>query len=403
MTDPRLRMSRRTALKGAAAAGVLLAAPAVVRAQGAAPPKLATLTPLTGAGGSYGPSMRKSAAAVVEAVNAAGGLLGREVELVSDDTQTNPEAAVRAARKLIDVDRAMAIVGTWASACTTAVAPLCWESRTMLACVSGADSITRLPHQGYIIRTQPVAALQITAVTRFILGEGAGKLAWIGPQTPFAQPSIDIMTKVAGEAGKSVAGLIYEADKTTYRSEVDRILRERPDYLMLGGYTPDSIVVLRDLYRAGYEGVILGPAYAVNRKLLDALPHEVTEGVRTYAPSPDVNSSAYERVQAIHGTDDVDPYTTQVYDHANLMLLAAAAAGKAEGTAMRDAMRSVSQGEGEAVDNAVDGIRLLSQGRPINYAGASGPCDFDEIGDISSATFRFDKVSAGQFELMKIV
>ena len=402
MTEPRLRMSRRTALKGAAAAGALLAAPAVVRAQGAAP-KLATLTPLTGAGGSYGPSMRKSAAAVVEAVNAADGLLGREVALVSDDTQTNPEAAVRAARKLIDVDRAMAIVGTWASACTTAVAPLCWESRTMLACVSGADSITRLPHQGYIIRTQPVAALQITAVTRFILGEGAEKLAWIGPQTPFAQPSIDIMTEVAGEAGKSVAGLIYEADKTTYRSEVDQILREKPDYLMLGGYTPDSIVVLRDLYRAGYEGVILGPAYAVNRKLLDALPHEVTQGVRTYAPSPDVNSSAYKRVQAIHGTDDVDPYTTQVYDHANLMLLAAAAAGKPEGAAMRDAMRSVSQGEGEAVDNAVDGLRLLAQGRPINYTGASGPCDFDEIGDISSATFRFDKVNAGQFELMKIV
>ena len=80
-----------------------------------------------------------------------------------------------------------------------------------------------------------------------------------------------------------------------------------------------------------------------------------------------------------------------------------AVAGKAEGTAMRDAMRSVSQGEGEAVDNAADGIRLLSEGQPINYAGESGPCDFDEIGDISSATFRFDKINNGQFELMKMV
>lgn len=402
MTKPTGHITRRTALKGAVAAGALLAAPAIVRAQGRAP-KLATLTPLTGAGGSYGPSMRKSAVAVVEAVNAAGGLLGQQVELVSGDTQTNPEAAVRAARKLIDVDQAMAICGTWASACTTAVAPLCWESKTMLACVSGADSITKLPHQGFIIRTQPVAKLQITEVTKFILADGAQKLAWIGPQTPFAQPSIDIMTQVAGAAGKDVAGLIYEADKTTYRSEVDKILRQKPDYLMLGGYTPDSIIVLRDLYRAGYEGVILGPAYAVNRKLLDALPHEVTQGVRTYAPSPDIKSSAYKRVQAIHGTDDVDPYTAQVYDHANLLLLAAAAAGKAEGAAMRDAMRSVSQGDGEVVDNAVDGIKLLAQGKQVNYAGASGPCDFDKIGDISSATFRFEQVNEGRFELLKIV
>ena len=273
----------------------------------------------------------------------------------------------------------------------------------MLACVSGADSITKLPHQGFIIRTQPVAALQITEVTRFILSDGAQKLAWIGPQTPFAQTSIDIMTEVAAAAGKPVEGLIYEADKATYRSEVDKIMRGKPDYLMLGGYTPDSIVVLRDLYRAGFEGTILGPAYAVNRKLLDALPHEVTQGVRTYAPSPDINSSAYKRVQAIHGIDDVDPYTTQVYDHATLMVLAAQAAGQANGAAMRDAMRSISQGEGVAVDNAVDGIKLLSAGKAINYAGASGPCDFNKIGDISSATFRFNKVNKGQFELLTVV
>ena len=402
MTKRYTKINRRTALKGAAAAGAVLAAPAIVRAQSAAP-KLATLTPLTGAGGSYGPSMRKSALAVVEAVNAAGGLLGQQIEVTSGDTQTSPEAAVRAARKLIDVDRAMAIVGTWASSVTTAVAPLCWESKTMLACVSGADSITRLPHLGFIIRTQPVAALQITEVTRFILSDGAKKLAWIGPQTPFAQTSIDIMTEVAAAAGKPVEGLIYEADKATYRSEVDKIMRGKPDYLMLGGYTPDSIVVLRDLYRAGFEGTILGPAYAVNRKLLDALPHEVTQGVRTYAPSPDINSSAYKRVQAIHGTDDVDPYTTQVYDHATLMVLAAQAAGQANGAAMRDTMRSISQGEGVAVDNAVDGIKLLSAGKAINYAGASGPCDFNKIGDISSATFRFNKVNKGQFELLTVV
>ena len=138
-----------------------LASPAVVRAQGD-PIKLATLTPLTGAGGPYGPVMAKAAAAVVEEVNEAGGVLGRRIELVSEDDQTNPEAGVRAARKLIDVDKVSAIMGTWASSVTTAVAPLCWESKTFLCTVSGADSITQLPHQGYLIRTQPNSTLQVT-------------------------------------------------------------------------------------------------------------------------------------------------------------------------------------------------------------------------------------------------
>ena len=129
-------IGRRTALLTGVAA---VAAPAVVRAQGE-PIKIATLTPLTGAGGTYGPVMAKVASAVVEEVNAAGGVLGRKVVLVSEDDQTNPDAGVRAARKLIDVDKVSAIMGTWASAVTTAVAPLCWESKTFLCTTSGADS-----------------------------------------------------------------------------------------------------------------------------------------------------------------------------------------------------------------------------------------------------------------------
>ncbi|HEY2610045.1 MAG TPA: ABC transporter substrate-binding protein, partial [Reyranella sp.] len=103
-----IRIGRRAALAGGVA---VLAGPAVVKAQ-SDPIKLATLTPLTGAGGSYGPTMAKAAAAVVEEVNKAGGVLGRRIVLVSEDDQTSPEAGVRAARKLIDVDKAAAIMGT---------------------------------------------------------------------------------------------------------------------------------------------------------------------------------------------------------------------------------------------------------------------------------------------------
>src|ERR1700732_1888003 len=112
-----IRMGRRAAL----AAGLpAVASPALGRAQ-SDPIKLATLTPLTGAGGSYGPAMAKVAASVVEEVNKAGGVLGRRIVLVSEDDQTSPEPAVRAARKLIDVDKVAAIMGTWASSVTTAV------------------------------------------------------------------------------------------------------------------------------------------------------------------------------------------------------------------------------------------------------------------------------------------
>src|SRR5688572_16672704 len=115
MSDDFPRMSRRAVLAGATALGVAAFAPRVTRAQGAVI-RLGTLNPLTGAGGSYGPSMRRAMEWVASEVNAAGGVLGRKVELASEDDQTNPEAAVRAARKLIDVDKVAAVMGTWASA-----------------------------------------------------------------------------------------------------------------------------------------------------------------------------------------------------------------------------------------------------------------------------------------------
>ncbi|HUN45474.1 MAG TPA: ABC transporter substrate-binding protein, partial [Stellaceae bacterium] len=108
------RISRRTALAGGTA---LLAAPSLLvsssRAQGA-PLRLGVLTPLTGAGGYDGPRMLRAMQLVATEVNAAGGVLGRQIELVVEDSQTNPEPAVRAARKLIDVDKVPVIMGTWA-------------------------------------------------------------------------------------------------------------------------------------------------------------------------------------------------------------------------------------------------------------------------------------------------
>src|SRR5262249_56064417 len=115
---------------------------------------------ITGAGGSYGPDMQKAVAAVVEKINKAGGINGRPIQLFTEDDQTSAEAGVRAARKLIDVNKVVAIVAGWASAVTLAVRPLCVEAKVFHISVSGADTVTQGDHKGYIARTQPNTNLQ---------------------------------------------------------------------------------------------------------------------------------------------------------------------------------------------------------------------------------------------------
>jgi branched-chain amino acid transport system substrate-binding protein len=396
--------SRRLFLQSSAFATVASLLPTATFAQ-SQPIRLGALVPLTGAGGSYGVPMAKVAKAVVDEVNAGGGINGRKLELIVEDDQTSPEAAVRAARKLIDIDKVVAIMGTWSSAVTTAVAPLCWESKTFLTTTSGADSITLLPHQGYLIRTQPNTMLQGRKFGEYAIEKGAKRVFFVSPQTPFVKSQFDSITAAVKKAGGETASLVYDDKKPSYRTEVDETLRFKPDAIIFGGYTPDTSVMLKEVYRAGYTGLKIAFGYSVNQKLIESVPSETVESIVTISPSPAEGSDAYARVAKLAGVTNPDPYTAQIYDQVNLVILALAAAGSTEpsGTAIKDSVRKVSQSkDGTKITNAPDGLKLLAGGKVIDYDGASGPCEFTDIGDILDCKFRYDEVKTGKLVLLKI-
>jgi len=397
MTD----FSRRQILAAGIATMGTLAMPGVLRAQ-TGPIKLGTLTPLTGAGGAYGPRMVTVVKAVADEINHAGGVLGRELVIISEDDQTNPEAGLRAARKLIDVDQVSAIMGTWASSVTTAVAPVCWQSGVFLATVSGADSITLLPHQGFLIRTQPNTTLQGRKFGEFALSVGARHVAFVTPQTPFTDSQYESMSKAIAAAGGTTSKLVYDDKKTTLRTEVDQVLRGKPDAIVMGGYTTDTAVLVRDLYRADYKGSLLGFGYAVNKQLVDALPPDVSEGIYTISPSAAEGSTGFKRVTELLGGQSPDTYSCQIYDHINLIVMAMAAGKGTTGTVIKDYIRSVAQDGGERAESALQGLKIISAGRKVDYNGASGPCDFNEVGDITDAKFRYEQVKGGAIKLLKI-
>ena len=156
------------------------------------------------------------------------------------------------------------------------------------------------------------------------------------------------------------------------------------------------IVIVADRF----EGKRFTLGYAANDKLLAALPAEVTEGLISYAPSPDLTGAAFKKVQSIVGANP-DPYSCQTFDHANLAILAIAKAGAATGAAIHDAVRAVGNPAGREVSDVLEGIAALKTGE-INYSGASGPCKFTDIGDITGCKFRFDVVEKSQNKLIEL-
>ena len=84
------------------------------------------------------------------------------------------------------------------------------------------------------------------------------------------------------------------------------------------------------------------------------------------------------------------------------MALTIAKAGEANGTAIRDNVRKITNSDGTKVYTAVDGLAVLKQGKEIKYSGASGPCTFTDIGDISDCKFRYNQVENGAFRFLEV-
>jgi branched-chain amino acid transport system substrate-binding protein len=396
--------SRRRLLGAALAGGALtLLAPRRLAAAGPKAIEFGSIVPVTEDVGPYGPDIIKAQQAVIDEVNAAGGLLGRRIELVVEDDPADIDGTVRAARKLIEVDKVEIVMGIWASADAAAIAPFCWQAKVMMLCLAAADSITLLPHQGYVARTQPSTSLQALQFGKLAVGEGVRHLFVLMPRTAFAEATIKQVAGYCEGRGVKVSSLIYDAKKTSFRAELDEVARAAPDMLMLGGYLQDSVILAQDAYRAEYKGKIAGFAYAIGPRFIELAGPVIADGAYAIEPVAATKSSAYARLQLVMGKSDIDTYTSQGYDQVNLAILAMACGKTPTGTCIRDNLRKIGNPAGVTVDNALDGMRALALGKAINYDGASGPCKFAPNGDLAAANFRVSVVRGGVIETYKML
>jgi branched-chain amino acid transport system substrate-binding protein len=372
-------------------------------AASAQPPaiRLGSLVPLTGIGAPFGAEISMAQRLVVDEVNAAGGLLGRAVELVVADSQTDPAIAVKAARRLIDTEQVQVVMGSWNSTETNAIAPLCWQARVMLFCLSAADSVTQLPHQGYVARTQPSAALQWRRFAAFALEQDVRHLHAILPQSATADATVALLAEACAAQKVLVSSFVYDPKRSSFHDGVAGMMKTPPQMLVLGGDLPDIAVLALELRRAGYAGKVVGFAHAIGAQLLKRVAPEVAEGFYAIEPVPAIGAPAYLRLQSLIHKSEPGSYACQGYDEANLAILAMAWGKAPTGKGVRDNLRRIGDRQGLVVDNAVDGLRLLAEGKRINYEGASGPCKFDASGDLAEADFRLSVIREGKVEIIR--
>jgi branched-chain amino acid transport system substrate-binding protein len=350
--------------------------------------RIGALLPLTGGGAAFGANMQKMYEALAAEINAAGGVSGSQIKIFTEDDQTNPDAGVRAAKKLIDVNHVNAIVGTFASSVTLAVLPLVVEAKIPLFAVSSSPAITTAKDDDFVYRTSPSDAVGSTVFVAAALKKGFKKVALLLQNSPFGLGLGDSFATQFEKAGGTITDkVVYNLDQASYRAEIDKAFSGKPDVILFGGYTPDGIQIFKEAYQLGNQGMWMGFAWAFGPDFVAAIGADAAaSSVLVVDPLPNTASSAFAEATKLNGGTAPDLFGDMAYDH--LMILACAiqaANGDTSGEAIKAKIRQVANPPGKVVGTWAEALPLLKAGEKINYEGASGSCDFDENGDTITA------------------
>ncbi len=385
-----MTVSRRHTLAGLSASLALPALGGNALAQ-AASFRVGALNPVTGAGSPYGAGMQKMILAAVEAVNAAGGAGGRKLEVFAEDTQTNPQAAVLAAKKLIEVNKVQAVLGTWASGVSLAVMPLTNDAGALLMHCSGAPALSVPPAnaKGLGYRFQATNDRFGRAFAEIAKKEGFKRPATMAFNNASGIGNTEGFTKAwKAKGGSVVEAVVYEPNQPSYRAELQKVLAAKPDVIVTGSYLADTTIILREWFQSGDPVKWIIPGWAANPDLVKALGAEVCEGVFSVdsisnenAPSFKLYDAAYQKAMAQPGLSNV--YAAMTWDMVVTLALAMEAAGpNADVAAINAKIREIANPEGTKVYSFAEGKEALKKGK-INYEGASSVLDFDASGDVT--------------------
>ena len=194
------------------------------------------------------------------------------------------------------------------------------------------------------------------------------------------------------ELGGTITGKVpHEDSQPTFASELTKATEGDPDVLVAISYPGQAEIYLRESIEGGYSDTFLFVDATKAPEMMEVVGWDVLDGTFGTAqgsPLTDALATFNQSYADSFGAGEPQhPFTAETYDAVVLIALAAAKAGSTtDSTAIRDAVRSISNAPGEEVGPGVAGIAralaLIAAGEDINYQGAAGPVDFDENGDV---------------------
>ena len=232
--------------------------------------RVGVLESLTGLGETYGTVAHNAKQMAADEINDAGGINGKKLELVVEDSKCNAQDAIAAYRKLTDVENVKIVLGTSCSAATLGVAPIAEKDKNIL--FSGIAVHPDVAHAGdYIFRTSISGEKMGVGVGNLMWNDGISTLATINESTDYAesarQTSVEHFKKRGGEL---LAEERYPSDSTDFRTPLTKLLNTNPDAIFIAAQAEFSGgTALKQLRELGYDGPVYSEVVTLGSTALE--------------------------------------------------------------------------------------------------------------------------------------
>jgi len=304
------------------------------------PFKIGILIPITGTQAVMSEDLITGFKLAQEEINAAGGILGRPVELIIEDTETRPAPGMDAARKLIEVDKVKIISGGFSSGVALPIAKYCQE-RGILAVIQPPTSPLFRDVGDMIFLTNVLDNYKGKVIADFAVEDsGKKKFALMFMNNAFGMALREETIKNLKAGGAEIiTDVVYELNKVDYKAELQRLFSKKPEAVIATFYAKEGMVTTKQAYEMGLLEVDKVPWYVPEMgtsfaSALQEIP-EVVEGIKGLDPL--APGALYtEKFRKKMGRDPITAYAAMNYDALILIAMAANFAQSDDPVKIRD-------------------------------------------------------------------
>ncbi|MEM7022738.1 MAG: ABC transporter substrate-binding protein [Pseudomonadota bacterium] len=366
-----------------AVAGIAVAmvgvGPSEVRAQQASgePIQVGLIANLTGTDVSSSLNMTRGVEMAVEEINAGGGIDGRPLELITEDSEYRPQEALNAATKLYEVDGVEASIMFGGSSLMIPVAELAQQSgKVLINTSSSSPKLGEFP--GTLFSVLPLDDIMGKELGTWVAGQGAKTAAFVVPNNTFGTGLMDAAAAAfEGEGGEVVRKVAYTEGQPDYRADVQALVQADPDAIIAAGYGDDSRAVFKNARQLGLEA----PWYAAYPTIFsiedEAWMSGRLLGIDNAGSSLPSAQTIREAYTAAHG-EEPSPHVYYGFDAA-MILAHAMEQGGTDAEAIKSALPEVIAG----------------------YEGATGKIAWNDRGQRIDPPIEFVKYEDGEFEVLE--